>query len=411
MTVASDKQPTVLLGVTGCIAAYKACEVLRGLQKAGVRVKVVMTKNATRFVGPTTFKSLTREPVAVSLFDAPGDPIHHISLAEEADLFLICPATANVMEKIANGQADDLLTTTALATEAPLVIAPAMNVHMWDNERTQRNLERLKAQGVRIIEPVSGHLACGYDGKGKLAGVETIVEETLGELGTHVNDLAGLNILVTAGPTHEALDPVRFLGNHSSGKSGYAIAAEAARRGAHVTLVSGPTSIAVPYGVDFVSVKSADNMLEAARAVFSQADAAIFTAAVADFKPAGYSQQKIKKDPNQPEKGLELTLVRNPDILKTLAATKADRDGKPTYVVGYAAETENVLESARGKLVNKNADLIVANDVSNPGIGFGTDDNHVWFVERDGVEELPVCSKRQIARALLDKIARELSAL
>ncbi len=402
-------QKTVLLGVTGGIAAYKACEVLRGLQKAGVRVKVVMTRNATRFVGPATFKSLTREPVAVSLFDDPGDPVHHISLAEEADLMLICPATANVLSKLANGIADDLLTSTALALTAPLVVAPAMNVHMWENERTEKSIEQLKEQGVHVIEPDTGHLACGYDGKGKLADVQTIVEETLEELGAGERDLEGKHVLVTAGPTYEALDPVRFLGNRSSGKSGYAVAAEAARRGAQVTLVSGPTSLGCPYGVDLVRVTGALEMLEAARTAFADADAAVFTAAVADFKPAGYSPSKIKKDPDQPDRGLELTLVRNPDILKTLAAHKSEHPGRPTYVVGYAAETDDAVGYAQRKLADKGADLMVANNVSDPVLGFGTDDNKVWFVSEGRVEEQPRCSKRMIARLLMDRVAAALN--
>jgi phosphopantothenoylcysteine decarboxylase/phosphopantothenate--cysteine ligase len=407
----SEGQLNVLLGVTGCIAAYKACEVLRGLQKAGVHVKVVMTEHAESFVGSTTFKALTHEPVAVGLFDEPGDPIHHISLAAETDLFLICPATANVIAKIANGVADDLLTTTALATEAPLVIAPAMNVHMWDNDRTQQNIALLKARGVRIIGPDDGHLACGYDGVGKLAPAEQVVAGTLEELALHVHDMEGRSVLVTAGPTYEPIDPVRFIGNRSSGRTGYAIAAEAARRGAHVTLVTGPVNLPAPFGVDMVHVQTAEEMLAAARVLFYTCDAAVFSAAVADYRPAVRADKKIKKDIAHPEKGLTLTLVRNPDIIATLAVDKAFRDSAlttctaPVYVVGFAAETGDPVSSAREKLVNKHADLIVANDVSRPELGFGTDDNRVWFVDADQTVESPVLSKRQIAQRIIDRIS------
>ncbi len=413
---AMDGQPTILLGVTGGIAAYKACEVLRGLQKAGMHVKVVMTEHAREFVGPTTFKALTHEPVATDLFDEPGDPIHHISLAAEADLFLICPATANVMAKIAKGVADDLLTTTALATEAPLVVAPAMNVHMWDDERTRESVALLEAQGVRIIEPTEGHLACGYDGEGKLAPVEQIVAETLEELALHAHDMEGCEVLVTAGPTYEPIDPVRFVGNRSSGRTGYAIAAEAARRGAHVTLVTGPADLPVPFGVDAVRVQTAEEMLAAAREVFDMCDAAIFSAAVADYRPAVYAEKKIKKDPARPTEGLTLTLVRNPDIIATLAAGKAMRDHdvtsrtSPVYVVGFAAETGDPVVAAREKLASKHADLIVANDVSHPDLGFGTADNRVWLLDAQASTELPVLSKRQIAQRIIDRVSGALVA-
>ncbi|NTU89479.1 MAG: bifunctional phosphopantothenoylcysteine decarboxylase/phosphopantothenate--cysteine ligase CoaBC [Actinobacteria bacterium] len=386
------EQKTVLLGVTGCIAAYKACEIIRGLQKAGVRVKVVMTSNATHFVGPATFKGLTREPVAVSLFDAPGDPIHHISLAKEADLFLVAPATANVISKLAHGTADDLLTTTALATTAPLLIAPAMNVAMWRAEATRENITTLRARGVEFVDPVAGRLACGDEGEGKLADVEEIVARALEAL-VRSSDFEGKKVLVTAGPTYEPLDPVRFLGNHSSGKMGYALAKAAAGRNAQVTLVSGPVALPDPLGVTVIHVQTAEEMLDACRTPFEDADIAIFTAAVADFKPAHVAAEKIKKDQGAPM----IELVPNPDILKTLAAHKKD-----TFVVGFAAETENVLEAAKNKLAAKNADLIVANDVSMPGLGFGADTNKVWLVSKDGVQELDVMSKTAIANRILD---------
>lgn len=392
-------QKTVLIGITGCIAAYKACEVVRGLQKAGFRVKVVMTENATRFVGPATFKALTREPVAVSLFDAPGDPIHHVSLAKEADLFLIVPCTANVMAKVARGIADDLLTTTALAMDAPLMIAPAMNVKMWDAEATQENLEILRRRGVRIIAPVSGHLACGDEGEGKLADVDHIVADA-----THVLDgaldLEGVRVLVTAGPTYEPIDPVRFIGNRSSGKTGYAIASEAASRGALVTLVSGPTALDDPTGVETVHVESAQQMLDACRKPFSEADVAVFSAAVADFAPATFHDHKIKKS----EGGIaSLDFHENPDILAILAATKGD-----TFVVGFAAETDDVLLHAGEKLRSKNADLIVANCVA-CGKVFGADESQVTLVSKQGISELALMDKRLLAAELWDHIVDGLS--
>lgn len=397
---ARQHPPTVLLGVTGCVAAYKSCELLRALQKADVRVKVVMTAHAAEFVTPTTFKALTREPVALDLFDDPSAPIHHISLAQEADVFLIAPATANVINKLAQGVADDLLTTTALATEAPLIIAPAMNVHMWRDEATRASIATLQGRGVQVIEPTAGYLACGDEGEGRLAEVASILAPTLQEL-TRSRDLNAMRILVTAGPTREPLDPVRYLTSPSSGLTGYAIAQEAARRGAQVTLVSGPTNLPDPFGVKTVRVTTAQQMLDAASAAFTGTHTAIFTAAVADFRPQDVATHKIKKDRDLDASGtLTLTLMQNPDILATLAAHKNE-----TYVVGFAAETEDILKAAQRKLVTKNADLIVANDVSQPGLGFGSSHNKVWFVTAEGAEESAVITKTQLARTLLDRVA------
>ena len=398
---------TVLVGVTGCIAAYKACEVVRLLQKAGANVKVVMTQNATRFVGPATFKALTRQPVSTALFDMPGDPIHHISLAKEADVMLIVPCTANVMTKIAYGIADDLLTTTALATTAPIVVAPAMNVQMWKNPRTQKSLRMLNEQGVVVVQPESGYLSCGDQGEGRLAGVDKIAQAALDELARSVS-LQGKHIVITSGPTYEPIDPVRFIGNRSSGLTGSLIASEAVRRGARVTLVSGPTKLSDPLGVDVVHVETAQQMLEATRNAFETCDAAVFAAAVADFRPAVQSAGKIKKsDLDAGSTGMQandaggfaLELVRNPDILRTLAADKGCR-----YVVGFAAETGNVIDYAQDKLESKNADMIVANDVSDPALGFGTDDNRVWFVTSQGIEDSGVTSKTAIAKMIVDRI-------
>lgn len=386
---------TVLLGVTGCIAAYKSCEIVRALQKAGMRVKVVMTEHATEFVGPTTFRALTHEKVAVGLFDDPEDPIHHVSLAQEADAFLIAPCTANVIAKIANGIADDLLTTTALATTAPLVIAPAMNVNMYDNGATRYNIGKLHIRGARIVEAGDGYLACGDVGKGRLADIEDIVGATLDELGVR-RDLDGRRVMVTAGPTVEPIDPVRYISNRSSGKTGYAIARAAALRGADVTLVSGPVSLPAPEGVRVVQVRTAHEMLEAAEEAFRDADIAVFAAAVADMRPRAVSDRKLKKGRDGDELGA-IELVENPDILATLAACK-DRQ----VVVGFAAETNDVVPNAEAKLAAKRADFVVANQVGE-GMAFGTDDNAVWFVDAEEVEELPRMPKSRLADEILDK--------
>lgn len=386
---------TVLLGVTGCIAAYKSCEIVRALQKAGVRVKVVMTEHATEFVGPTTFRALTHEKVAVGLFDDPEDPIHHVSLAQEADAFLIAPCTANVIAKIANGIADDLLTTTALATTAPLIIAPAMNVNMYDNGATRYNIGKLHIRGARIVEAGDGYLACGDVGKGRLADIEDIVGATLDELGVR-RDLDGRRVMVTAGPTVEPIDPVRYISNRSSGKTGYAIARAAALRGADVTLVSGPVSLPAPEGVRVVRVRTAHEMLEAAEGAFRDADIAVFAAAVADMRPRAVSNRKLKKGRDGDELGA-IELVENPDILATLAARK-DRQ----VVVGFAAETNDVVPNAEAKLAAKRADFVVANQVGE-GMAFGTDDNAVWFVDAEEVEELPRMPKSRLADEILNK--------
>lgn len=396
-------QKTVLLGVTGCIAAYKACLIVRGLQKAGVRVKVVMTPHATEFVGPTTFRALTNEEVAVSLFDEPGAPVHHISLAQECDLMLIAPATANVIAKLAHGTADDLLTTTALATRAPLLVAPAMNDGMWENPVTQQNISALRERGVGFVMPASGYLACGTVGKGRLEDPDAIVAHTLREL-ERTQSLAGKRVLVTAGPTREAIDPVRYLSNASSGITGYCIAAEAAARGAQVTLVSGPVSLDAPYGVDVARVESALQMQDACEQLQGKLDAAFFVAAVSDWRPVQVSSTKL---PSGKELGEDrrssIELVPNPDIAALMGQAKAP--GQVNVV--FAAQTEDPIPAAHRKLASKNADLCVANNVAT-GLGFGTRDNHVWLVEPDNVQELPVMSKEAIACRLLDWVAERL---
>lgn len=388
--------PTVVVGVTGCIAAYKSCELVRSLMREGCTVKVVMTENATKFVGPTTFRSLTGNPVAVLLWEEPAARVHHVSLAEEADVFVVAPATANVIAKLAAGRADDLLSTAALATEAPLVIAPAMNVHMWRTEATQTNVRSLRERGAIVVEPTCGELACGDIGEGRLAEIEDIAEAVLAEV-SRTSDLLGVHVLVTAGGTQEPIDPVRFIGNRSSGKTGYAIAEEAARRGAEVTLVSAPTALPDPFGVDTVRVSTALEMASAADAAYDQADVVIATAAVADFRPVESADRKIKKafGPRTME------LAENPDILAGFGRRK---DGR--LLVGFAAETGDPIEEARRKLADKGVDLVVANDVSS-GVGFGTDENRVWLVAPDSVTELPLMSKRALARRLLDVLSEK----
>lgn len=389
--------PLVLLGVTGCIAAYKSCEILRGLQKAGVRVKVVMTKNACEFVGPTTFRALTHEPVAIDTFgDGPGDPIHHVSLAEECDLFLIAPCTANVLAKMAAGIADDLLSTTALACTAPIAVAPAMNVRMYEAVATQHNIQVLASRGVHFIEPGEGYLACGDVGRGRLADPADIVASVLHTL-EREKDLEGKRVVVTAGPTVEPIDAVRFISNPSTGKMGFAIAEAAVERGAEVTLVTGPVSLTDVPGAKMVRVGTACEMKTAVDEAFSSADIAVFSAAVSDFRPRTVSDRKLKKGADD-DALVHIELVENPDILASCGAAK--REGQ--VVVGFAAETNDVIGNARSKLSRKKADFIVANDVSS-GRGFGTDSDEVTFVSASGEEHLPEMGKRELADRILDK--------
>lgn len=393
---------TVLIGVTGCVAIYKACEVIRGLQKAGVRVKVVMTEHATEFIKPSLFRALTREPVAVGLFDdAPGDPIHHISLAKEADLFLIAPCTANVMGKIAHGIADDLLTTTAMATTAQLALAPAMNVNMYESAANQENMRILKERGVAFIDAENGYLACGDVGKGRLADPDEIVAFAL-DLLKAKQDLAGKRVLITAGPTVEPIDPVRFISNPSSGKTGFAIAEAAQERGAEVIVVSGPVRLADVNGVETVRVKTACEMFDAVSERFDEVDIAVFTAAVSDFRPANPASSKLKKG-SADDQLTTIHLVENPDILATMGSRK--RAGQ--VVVGYAAETEDVEANAREKLVRKNADVIVGN-LATEGRAFATDENELVIVDTQGVRRTGVADKRVLADIVLDEALRHL---
>lgn len=385
-------QKTVLLCVTGCIAAYKSCEIARALQKAGVRVKVCMTEHATSFVGPTTFRALTREEVAVDLFDNPSDPIHHISLAKEPDVVLVAPATANVVAKVAHGQADDLLTTTVLATDAPVVVAPAMNVGMWQAEATQKNIATLEQRGFDIVRPATGYLACGDTGEGKLADVDDIVARTLVALETS-QALAGERVLITAGGTREAIDPVRYIGNRSSGKMGHALARAARAMGAEVTLVTASTQLSIPFGVEGVRVESAAQMLDAVSQRFDACTMLICAAAVADYAPAHPAPHKLSKADGELT---HIDLVKTADILAEMSRVKGKR-----VVIGFAAETNDLVRRARAKLERKGCDAIVANDVSRAESTFGSDTNAVMWVSSQGVEELPCTGKQALAFELL----------
>ena len=391
----TEQKTCVVLGVTGGIAAYKACELLRLLQKQGMDVFVVMTKNACRFVTPLTFETLSGHPVAVDTFDRPATwEVEHIALAKRADLFLIAPATANIIAKMACGIADDMLSTTVLATRAPVMIAPAMNTGMWDNPATQENLATLARRGVHIVAPVSGHLACGDSGAGKLEDVAVIAQRAVDVLRGVPQDLAGLRVMVTAGPTREALDPVRYISNRSSGKMGYAIARAAARREAKVTLLTGPVALDVPQGVEAVRFTTTQELLDCAMARVDVQDVLIQAAAPADYRAAEVAPQKIKK---QRGEDFVLRMVENPDVAATLGAKKrADQ-----VFVGFAAETNDVLAHAQGKLVRKNLDMIVANDVTKAGAGFDVDTNIVTLITREDTVSLPLLSKDEVADRIL----------
>ena len=392
------KGKKIVLGVSGGIAVYKAVELLRLYVKAGADVFVIMTKNAQEFVTPLTFQTLSGNPVHTELFDLFQEKeIGHISLADRADLFVIAPATANLIGKVAGGIADDLLTTTIMATKAPVLFVPAMNVNMWENPLYRQNEEKLKSVGYQVMEPALGMLACGWEGKGKLPDPADILAET--ERLLHPRDLAGETVLVTAGPTREEIDPVRYISNYSSGKMGYAIARAAFLRGARVVLISGPTCLVPPCGLEFHRVGSALEMQQVVRQFAEEASILIKAAAVADYRPAQASLRKIKKEQTD---SLQLTLEKNPDILAELGQNKGKR-----LLIGFAAETDDLLENAARKLRDKNLDLIVANDVTEAGAGFDVDTNVVRFLFADGSREaLPQMSKDEVAHALLDRIKR-----
>jgi phosphopantothenoylcysteine decarboxylase / phosphopantothenate---cysteine ligase len=387
--------PVVVLGVTGCIGAYKACEVLRELQRREVDVHVTMTAAAKRFVSPMTFEALSRHPVFHDQWEPGSGEIRHIGLADAADLLLVAPATANTLGKMARGIADDTLSTLHLATKAPVVVAPAMNVNMFEHPAVQENLAILRARGVTVVEPGSGYLACGWLGKGRLAEVPEIVEAAMAVLRRR-QDLVGETVLVTAGPTVEDIDPVRFFSNRSSGRMGYCIAEAARDRGARVVLVSGPTELAAPGGVELVAVRSAEEMRRAVQERAAKATVVIAAAAVSDYRPASAARSKLKKT----DAGLTLEMVRTPDILKELGAEKGERT-----LVGFAAETEDLVANAKKKLESKNLDLVVANDVSVPGAGFRGETNAAVLLRRDGGRvEVPLVGKRILAERILDEV-------
>jgi phosphopantothenoylcysteine decarboxylase/phosphopantothenate--cysteine ligase len=388
---------TVILGVTGSIAAYKAAELASLMVKRNYAVHVIMTPAATRFITPLTLQVISQNPVHVDMFASPGSwEIGHISLAGRADLVLVAPASADFIARLAAGMADDLLAATIMATRATVLLAPAMNDGMYANPVLQEKIVYLKGVGYRFIEPETGRLACGTVGQGRLASPDAIIGAVSQALSSY-RDLAGKRILVTAGPTREPLDPVRYLSNYSSGKMGYAIAEEACRRGAVVTLVSGPTQLAPPPGVSLVPVETAQEMFEAVVGRYDQVDAVIKAAAVADFRPRQKSGQKLKKQVVSPV----LELERTPDILSYLGEHKSRQ-----VLVGFAAETENLLENAGSKLRQKNLDLVVANDLTEPGAGFGVDTNLVTLLYSSGeIIKLPVLSKKEVAGILLDKVA------
>lgn len=388
------------LGVTGGIGAYKAVEVARLLQKRGHDVRAMMTRSAREFVGPVTFEAITRHPVITGQF-SPGlnASIEHIDLASTISLLLVAPATANVIGKFANGLADDFLSSMYLATRAPVLMAPAMNTHMWDHPAVRENMARLSARGVRFVDPGDGYLACGWIGKGRLAEPEAIVEAA--ERILHpATALTGRRVVVTAGPTVEDIDPVRFIANRSSGRMGFAVAAEARARGALVTLVTGPTPVEPPAVDELVRVRSAQEMRDAVTALAADADLVVMAAAVADYAPRAAASAKIDKRESGGD-GLTLELARTPDILAELGAA---RSGPRPVLVGFAAQTGDPVPAARRKLAAKQVDLIVANDVSAPGAGFDVDTNQVTFVVADRVDPLPLMSKRDVARRLLDRV-------
>jgi phosphopantothenoylcysteine decarboxylase/phosphopantothenate--cysteine ligase len=392
---------TVVLGISGGIAAYKCPDIVRRLKKNGMDVYCVMTQAATKFVTPLTFQSLSGNPVSVAMFDVPPVwDVEHIALAKRADVFVIAPATANTIAKMARGVADNMLTATVLATRAPVLLAPAMNDGMYQNSATQENLRILKARGVHMIGPEEGMLANGDVGCGRMSEPEDIAEAVL-DMACDVKDFAGKRVLVTAGPTREPVDPVRYMSNRSSGKMGYALAREALRRGAQVTLVTGPSALKPPAGAEVVRVETTEQMLDAVLAAFDQTDVVIKAAAPADYRAAVPAEHKLKK--KETGKILHLDLQSTPDILKALAARKRQQ-----YIVGFAAETDDALTNAREKLDTKDLDCLVLNDVSMPGAGFEVDTNIVTIVHKTGTVELGLMSKNEVSARILDYVAEDM---
>lgn len=396
------KNKTVVIGVSGGIAVYKTLDVISRLRKLGVNVNVIMTKSATEFVTPLSFQSLSQNYVVCDMFEDPKTwDVEHVSLAKRADVFLIAPATANVIGKIANGIADDMLTTTVMATKAKVLIAPAMNTNMYENPILQRNINTLKELGYNFVEPESGRLACGDTGKGKLASPEIIVDEVV-KLLSKEQDLKGKSIIVTAGPTVESIDPMRYITNRSTGKMGYSIAKEAIERGADVTLITGPTNLTPPQNLKkLVKIESAKDMYEAVLENLDENDVVIKSAAVADYKPKNYSNKKIKKSDDD----LIIELDRNKDIAQEIGKIKNNK-----ILVGFAAETNDLIENASLKIKKKNLDFIVANDLTKEGAGFGVDTNIVKIIDKEGnITEYPKMKKEEVANIILDKIKELLS--
>ena len=387
---------TIVLGVTGSIAAYKIANLASMLVKLNADVHVIMTQNATHFITPMTFETLTNNKCIVDTFDRNFNfDVKHVSLAKRGDLFLVAPCTANVIGKVANGICDDMLTTTIMATKAPVLFSPAMNTGMWENPVLQDNLKKLQHYGYHVIEPVVGRLACGDTGSGKMPSEETLLEHILLHLARE-KDLKGKRLLITAGPTQEAIDPVRFISNRSSGKMGYALAKMAVLRGAQVTLVSGPVSIAPFAGIETVAVRSAQQMFEAVSERSAERDVIIMCSAVADYKPASYSEQKMKKSDND----MGIPLTRTQDILGWLG----DHKQAGQVLVGFSMETENLIENSRRKLTKKHADLICANSIASEQTGFAVDTNKVTLITQENVTELPLCTKEETADLILDSI-------
>ncbi len=390
------KGKCVVLGVTGSIAAYKIANLASALVKLGADVNVIMTKNATNFINPITFETLTSNKCLVDTFDRNFQfNVEHVSLAKKADIFMVAPASANVIDKIAHGIADDMLTTTIMACKCKKIISPAMNTNMFENPILQDNLETLRKYGYEIIDPANGYLACGDTGAGKMPEPDVLLQYILRDL-AHEHDLAGKKVLVTAGPTAEAIDPVRFITNHSTGKMGYAIAKAAMERGAEVTLVSGPVAIDPPMFVEVVNVRSAAEMADAVKAKAGECDIIIKSAAVADYRPKVVADEKIKKS----DADASIELERTEDILSFLGANK-----KPgQLVVGFSMETENMLENSKAKLKKKNVDMIVANNLRTAGAGFGTNTNVVTLITAEDAKELPIMSKEDVANAIFDEL-------
>ena len=387
---------TIVLGVTGSIAAYKIANLASMLVKLNADVHVIMTQNATHFITPMTFETLTNNKCIVDTFDRNFNfDVKHVSLAKRGDLFLVAPCTANVIGKVANGICDDMLTTTIMATKAPVLFSPAMNTGMWENPVLQDNLKKLQHYGYHVIEPVVGRLACGDTGSGKMPSEETLLEHILLHLARE-KDLKGKRLLITAGPTQEAIDPVRFISNRSSGKMGYALAKMAVLRGAQVTLVSGPVSIAPFAGIETVAVRSAQQMFEAVSERSTDSDVVIMCSAVADYKPVSYSEQKMKKSDND----VSIPLTRTQDILGWLG----DHKQAGQVLVGFSMETENLIENSRRKLTKKHADLICANSIASEQTGFAVDTNKVTLITQENVTELPLCTKEETADLILDSI-------